>query len=52
MIASGIFFCLLFLLISTLRRHAWLSVIFFFMTLGAVILLFLHHATDSLHLNL
>jgi predicted membrane channel-forming protein YqfA (hemolysin III family) len=52
MIASGIFFCLLLLLITTLRRHAWLSVVVFFVALGSLVLLFMHHATDALHLNL
>jgi len=52
MIAAGIFLSLLILLILTLRRHAWPTVFFFFLSLGSIMLLFLHHATDSLKLNL
>ncbi len=51
MIAAGIFLCFFFLLISTLRHLPWLSVILFFLTLGFMILLFMHHATDKLDLN-
>ncbi len=51
MIAAGIFLCLFFLLSSTLRHLPWLSVILFFLTLGFMILLFMHHATDKLDLN-
>jgi hypothetical protein len=51
MIAAGIFLCLFLLLISTLRYLPWLSVILFFLALGFIILLFVHHATDKLDLN-
>jgi hypothetical protein len=51
MIAAGIFLCMFFLLISMLRHLPWLSVILFFLTLGFVIMLFVHHATDKLNLN-
>lgn len=52
MIASAIFFCLFGLLCSMLRRKAWLSVILFFVSLILIVLLFMHHATESLDLNL
>ena len=52
MIASGIFFTLFVLLILTLRRHAWPTVICFFLSLASIVLLFLHHATDRLNINL
>ena len=52
MIASAIFLCLFGLLCSMLRRKAWLSVILFFISLILTVLLFIHHATDSLELNL
>jgi hypothetical protein len=52
MIASGIFFSLFVLLILTLRRHAWLTVLFFFLSLISMVLLFMHHATDRLNINL
>ena len=51
MIAAGIFLCLFILLVLTLRRHAWFTVIFFFISLTALVLLFVHHATDALNLN-
>jgi len=51
MIAAGIFLCLFFLLISTLRHRPWLSVILFFLALGFLLLLFMHHSTDKLDLN-
>lgn len=51
MIAAGIFLCLFFLLISTLRHLPWLSVILFFLALGFTVLLFVHHAADKLDLN-
>ena len=52
MIASGIFFSLFVLLIITLRRHVWTTVVFFFLPLVSIVLLFLHHATDPLKINL
>ena len=52
MIASGIFFSLFVMLIITLRRHAWPTVFFFFLSLVLIVLLFLHHATDPLKINL
>ena len=52
MIASAIFLCLFGLLCSMLRRKAWLSVILFFVSLILIVLLFMHHATESLDLNL
>ena len=52
MIASAVFLCLFGLLCSMLRRKAWLSVILFFVSLVLIMLLFMHHATDSLNLNL
>ena len=52
MIASAIFLCLVGLLCSMLRRKAWLSVILFFVSLILIVLLFMHHATESLDLNL
>ncbi|MEC7696532.1 MAG: DUF5993 family protein [Planctomycetota bacterium] len=52
MIASGIFFCLFVLLMLTLRRHAWSTVLVYFLSLVSIVLLFLHHATDQLDISL
>ena len=51
MIAAGIFLCLFLLLISMLCHRPWFSVILFFLALGFLLLLFMYHATDPLHLN-
>ena len=45
------FLVFVFLLISMLRHLPWLSVILFFLTLGFVVMLFVHHATDKLDVN-
>ncbi len=52
MIASGIFICLLLTFLSTLKRRVWLTVICFMVTLVFVLLLFKHHATDTLDISL
>ncbi|MDG2423961.1 MAG: DUF5993 family protein [Phycisphaerales bacterium] len=51
MIAAGIFILLFLLLASMLKRRAWISVILFFISMALTILLFLHHATETLDLN-
>mgnify|MGYP004203128879 CR=1 FL=1 len=51
MIAAGIFLCLFLLLLSTLRRRGWVTTILFVLTLVLIALLFLHHATESLPIN-
>ena len=52
MVAAGIFLCLLLVLLSMLRRRGRLTVALFLLSFVLVTLLFLHHATDSLNLNL
>ena len=52
MIAAAVFLCLFALMCTMLRRKAWLSVLLFFVSLVLIVLLFMHHATDPLNLNL
>jgi len=52
MVAAAIFLCLFGLLVATLRRSPSWSVVVFFVALGLVVLLFLHHATDQLQISL
>ena len=51
MIAAGIFLCLFLLLLSTLRRRGWVTIILFILTLVLIALLFLHHATEHLPID-
>ena len=51
MIAAGIFLSLFLLLLSTLRRRGWVTIILFILTLVLIALLFLHHATEHLPID-
>ena len=51
MIAASIFLLLLITLLTTLTRRPRLTLLMFIVSWVAVLLLFLHHATDSLNLS-
>ena len=51
MIAASIFLLLLLTLLTTLTRRPRLTLVMFIVSWVAVLLLFLHHSTDSLNLS-
>lgn len=52
MIASFIFLLLLATAISGLQSHRWMTLSLFFLSWIAIALLFAHHATSTLDVNL
>jgi hypothetical protein len=51
MVAASIFLSLFLTLLTTLARRPRLTLVMFIVSFIAVLLLFLHHVTDSLNLS-
>lgn len=52
MIAASIFMLLFFTLCSARLKKPGVTIVLFMISLAAIMLLFMHHATDALDINL